>query len=41
MTHHMTLSRRRLLQGGAAIAGLAGAPAFAKGPMLGTPAPYF
>jgi glyoxylase-like metal-dependent hydrolase (beta-lactamase superfamily II) len=37
----MTLSRRRLLQGGAAIAGLAGAPAFAKGPMLGTQAPYF
>jgi glyoxylase-like metal-dependent hydrolase (beta-lactamase superfamily II) len=37
----LSLSRRRLLQGGAAIAGLAGAPAFAKGPMLGTPAPYF
>jgi glyoxylase-like metal-dependent hydrolase (beta-lactamase superfamily II) len=41
MTHDVTLSRRRLLQGGAAIAGLAGAPAFAKGPMLGTQAPYF
>ena len=37
----LSLSRRRLLQGGAVIAGLAGAPAFAKGPMLGTPAPYF
>jgi len=37
----LSLSRRRLLQGGAAIAGLAGAPAFAKGPMLGTQAPYF
>jgi glyoxylase-like metal-dependent hydrolase (beta-lactamase superfamily II) len=36
-----SLSRRRLLQGGAAIAGLAGAPAFAKAPMLGTQAPYF
>src|SRR6476469_3395499 len=35
------LSRRRLLQGGAAIAGLATAPALAKGPMLGTQAPYF
>ena len=36
------LSRRHLLQGGAAFAaaGLA-APAFAKAPMLGTQAPYF
>ncbi len=41
MFKDMTLSRRRLLQGGAAIAGLATAPAFAKGPMLGTQAPYF
>jgi len=32
-----------LLQGGSAItaAALTGAPAFAKGPMLGTQAPYF
>jgi len=39
----LSLSRRRLLQGGSAIAaaGIAGAPAFAKGPMLGTQAPYF
>ncbi len=39
----ISLSRRRLLQGGSAImaAGLASAPAFAKGPMLGTQAPYF
>jgi glyoxylase-like metal-dependent hydrolase (beta-lactamase superfamily II) len=39
----ISLSRRRLLQGGSAImaASLAGAPAFAKGPMLGTQAPYF
>src|SRR3954466_8731227 len=44
MTKHViSLSRRRLLQGGSAImaAGLAGAPAFAKGPMLDTQAPYF
>ena len=41
MTQDMMLSRRRLLQGGAAIAGLATAPALAKGPMLGTQAPYF
>ena len=39
----ISLSRRRLLQGGSAImaAGLTGAPALAKGPMLGTQAPYF
>jgi glyoxylase-like metal-dependent hydrolase (beta-lactamase superfamily II) len=39
----MSFSRRRLLQGGSAMAaaGLAGAPAFAKAPMLGTQAPYF
>src|SRR5947208_4167769 len=39
----ISLSRRRLLHGGSALmaAGLAGAPAFAKGPMLGTQAPYF
>ena len=41
MLKDVTLSRRRLLQGGAAIAGLATAPALAKGPMLGTQAPYF
>jgi len=44
MTHDViSLSRRRLLQGGSAMmaAGLAGAPAFAKAPMLGTQAPYF
>jgi len=41
MLKDVTLSRRLLLHGGAAIAGLAGAPAFAKGPMLGTQAPYF
>src|SRR3954471_13853285 len=41
MTQDVTFSRRLLLQGGAAIAGLATAPAFAKGPMLGTQAPYF
>src|SRR4051794_18668463 len=41
MTKDVTFSRRRLLQGGAAIAGLATAPAFAKAPMLGTQAPYF
>src|SRR4051794_2286083 len=37
------LSRRRLLQGGSALtaAALTGAPAFAKGPMLGSQAPYF
>jgi glyoxylase-like metal-dependent hydrolase (beta-lactamase superfamily II) len=40
-TDNLTLSRRRMLQGGAAIAGLAAAPALAKGPMLGTQAPYF
>src|SRR6476620_11626338 len=36
-------SRRRLLQGGSAMmaAGLAGAPAFAKAPIIGTQAPYF
>ena len=36
------LSRRHLLQGGAAVAaaGLS-VPAFAKAPMLGTQAPYF
>jgi hypothetical protein len=44
MTHgHHLLSRRTLLQGGTALAaaGLAGAPAFAKAPMLNTQAPYF
>ena len=44
MTHNdIPLSRRRLLQGGTALAaaGLAGAPALAKAPMLGTQAPYF
>ena len=41
MLKDVTLSRRRLLQGGAAMAGLATAPAFAKAPMLGTQAPYF
>jgi glyoxylase-like metal-dependent hydrolase (beta-lactamase superfamily II) len=44
MTHgHHLLSRRTLLQGGTALAaaGLAGAPALAKAPMLGTQAPYF
>jgi glyoxylase-like metal-dependent hydrolase (beta-lactamase superfamily II) len=42
MLKDVTLSRRRLLQGGAATAaGLATAPALAKGPMLGTQAPYF
>ena len=41
MLKDVTLSRRRLLQGGAAMAGLATAPALAKGPMLGTQAPYF
>ena len=44
MTHNtISLSRRRLLQGGGAMlaAGLGGAPAFAKAPMLGTQAPYF
>jgi len=45
MTQDMiALSRRRLLQGGSAFAaaGLAGtSSAFAKGPMLGTQAPYF
>ena len=41
MLKDVTLSRRRLLQGGAAtMAGLA-TPALAKGPMLGTQAPYF
>ena len=37
------LSRRHLLQGSAAFAatGLAGVPALAKAPMLGTQAPYF
>ena len=39
----ISLSRRRLLQGRSALmaAGIAGAPAYAKGPMLGTQAPYF
>ena len=41
MTQDVMFSRRRLLQGGAAIAGLVTAPALAKGPMLGTQAPYF
>src|SRR5262245_6127253 len=43
MTDHMTFSRRRLLQAGSATlaAGLAGGPALAKAPMLGTQAPYF
>ena len=43
MTQHTMLSRRHILQGGTAAfaAGFAGAPAFAKGPMLGTQAPYF
>ena len=42
MLKDVTLSRRLLLQGGAAsMAGLATAPALAKGPMLGTQAPYF
>jgi glyoxylase-like metal-dependent hydrolase (beta-lactamase superfamily II) len=44
MTKDMiSLSRRRLLQGGSAIvaAGFASAPAFAKAPMIGTQAPYF
>jgi len=41
MTEDVMFSRRRLLQGGAAIAGLATAPALAKEPMLGTQAPYF
>jgi glyoxylase-like metal-dependent hydrolase (beta-lactamase superfamily II) len=42
MLKDLTLSRRRLLQGGAAtMAGLATAPALAKGPMVGTQAPYF
>src|SRR6476620_1692651 len=41
MLNDVTLSRRRLLQGGAAIAGLATTPALAKGPMLGTQVPYF
>ena len=37
----MTLSRRRLLQAGAATLGLSALPALAKAPMLGTQAPYF
>jgi glyoxylase-like metal-dependent hydrolase (beta-lactamase superfamily II) len=43
MTQHMMLSRRRLLQGGSAAlaAGFTPASALAKGPMLGTQAPYF
>jgi glyoxylase-like metal-dependent hydrolase (beta-lactamase superfamily II) len=47
LTPLSTLSRRRLLQGGSAVmaagvtAGLAGAPAFAKAPLLGTQVPYF
>jgi len=42
MLKDVTLSRRRLLQGGAAtVTGLATAPALAKGPMLGGQAPYF
>src|SRR5438128_10466945 len=41
MTQDLTLSRRRLLQGSAVVAGLATAPALAKGPVLGTQAPYF
>src|SRR3954465_8955208 len=40
MTQDLTFSRRRLLQGSAVVAGLATAPALAKGPMLGTQAPY-
>jgi glyoxylase-like metal-dependent hydrolase (beta-lactamase superfamily II) len=43
MTKDTMLSRRHLLQGGSAMmaAGLAGTPAFAKAPLLGTQAPYF
>src|SRR3954454_1686587 len=41
MTKDVTFSRRRLLQGSAVVAGLATAPALAKGPMLGGQAPYF
>jgi len=41
MTHDVAGSRRRLLQGGSAIAGLAAVRAFATGPRLGTQAPYF
>ena len=43
MNERTTLSRRRLLQGGTAAiaAGLASTSALAKGPMLGTQAPYF
>jgi glyoxylase-like metal-dependent hydrolase (beta-lactamase superfamily II) len=47
MLDNLMLSRRRMLTGSAALAagltgaGFAGAPAFAKGPMLGTQAPYF
>jgi hypothetical protein len=44
MTDHTTsLSRRRLLQAGSATlaAGFSAVPALAKGPMLGTQAPYF
>jgi len=43
MLDNLMLSRRRMLTGSAALAGagFAGAPAFAKGPILGTPAPYF
>jgi glyoxylase-like metal-dependent hydrolase (beta-lactamase superfamily II) len=41
MTQDLTFSRRRLLQGSAVVAGLATAPALAKGPVLGTQAPYF
>src|SRR4029078_13007171 len=41
MTKDVTFSRRRLLQGGAVVAGLATAPALGKGPMLVGQAPYF
>jgi glyoxylase-like metal-dependent hydrolase (beta-lactamase superfamily II) len=47
MFDNLMLSRRRMLTGSAALAagltgaGFAGRPAFAKGPMLGTQAPYF
>jgi glyoxylase-like metal-dependent hydrolase (beta-lactamase superfamily II) len=43
--HDLTPSRRRVLQGGSALAaaaaGFGGAPAFARAPLLGTQAPYF
>ena len=43
ITQDVMLSRRRLLQGGSAAlaTGLRGTSALAKGPMLGTQAPYF